>query len=365
MSNELAIPAPPAYLATTQMVSDWKDFAAKTVSGSFARISIKGSRWRLQELNGEEHVVPALHLDVFIVYANPDKSKNFYSKPYDQTATVPAAPDCFSDNGVSPSSRATTPQCISCAACPHNVWGSKINANGSKTKGCQDSQRLAVVLADNPTGTIYELRIPAASLKDMGNTLKQFVTAGVNPSTVRFRLEFDSAEEFPKIVFKATAYATQQEWHAIEKLIGSTEAKRVTGREDAQAPVAAIAPTQPLLAVAPPAFAVAVAVPQSQAAPFQFSPATTQVVSGFASIPAPAPEKPKRTRRSKEQIAAEQAVQAPPAAPAQAFFSPPAPAAVQQVLAPALGGAVAGVVINPIPISDTNLDSLLAGAFKL
>ncbi len=76
--------------------------------GAWPRISIKGSRFRLQSPQGEEVIVPQLHLDIIVVDANPHGlSKIYYKGAYDPNGED-AAPDCYSDNGVGPSQRVRT-----------------------------------------------------------------------------------------------------------------------------------------------------------------------------------------------------------------------------------------------------------------
>ncbi len=356
MSNDLInIPPPPAYL---QQLSNGfsSNLTGGISSGSFARISIKGSRFRLNEVTGEQTVVNALNLDVFVIDANPNLSKNFYAQSYNPADAegVGKAPDCFSDNGTTPSSRAGKPQCLSCAACPHNAWGSKITPTGGKTKACADSKRYAVILAQNPTGPVYELRLPAASLSSAGNVFRQLEERGINPSTILFRLTFDSTVDYPKLVFTPAAYATQEQAAIIAKLVGSAEVRRVVGLDEGQAPVQAPA----VAYVQPPQIAPPV---QTFAPPVQaFTPPPAQPAPPVQAAPAAEAPKKERTRRTKEEMAAARAAEAQPAPAPVGFaepFTPPAPF-------PNHAGAVAGVVINPTA-ANSDMDALLAQAFKL
>lgn len=401
MSNDLTIPPLPAYLQQFAQApaAAAASFIGGISSGSFSRISLRGSRFHFQEANGEELHHQQLYLDVFIVDANPAVSKNFYRDTYNPQVTDAAAPDCFSDNGIAPSPRAAQPQCQSCALCPHNAWGSKVTPSGGKTKACADSKRIAVILAHNPSGPIYELRIPAASMSGYAAALRQFIDKGVPPSMVVWRLTFDPQEDYPKLVFQAIGYLPQEYVNVVTKATGSAEAKRVTGQEGGTPALAAPAP-QPALAPPPghvvvpsgfqpppPAFAPAApaSVPSTPAAPSQVAPAA----NGFAApafpsdVPMnPAPEQ-KRRRRTKAEIAAANGQAAAPP-PAQGFAPPtnnlgsagfstgtptptPTPgykAFSQPEAQPPQGQPVAGVVINPTPASP-ELDNLLAGAFKL
>jgi hypothetical protein len=109
-----------------------------------------------------------------IIGVNPHKSKMYYEFDYDPTKDEP--PTCFSDNGVGPSSQATTPQSPTCAMCPNNAWGSDTSKmTGKPTKACSDRKKLAVIVVNDPSQLVYQLQIPPASLKHLSvlaNALK-------------------------------------------------------------------------------------------------------------------------------------------------------------------------------------------------
>ena len=138
--------------------------------GGHPKIGIKASRFRLTGEKGEEEVWQNLTIPLIILDGNPNVSKRWYAGTYDP-ATEAKAPDCASDNGERPNPGVASPQSAGCAACPHNVWGSKITTSGKSSKACSDSKRLAVVLAEDPDGLIYELSVPAASMKDLAATM--------------------------------------------------------------------------------------------------------------------------------------------------------------------------------------------------
>src|SRR5665213_3276788 len=104
--NNLPTVQLPAHLAMMQqnsaLMSVNAGLSAGLSSGAWPRISIKSSRFRLQNATGEEVVVPNLYLDVIIVEGNPHGvSKTYYTTKWDPSQEG-AAPDCWSDNGVGP-----------------------------------------------------------------------------------------------------------------------------------------------------------------------------------------------------------------------------------------------------------------------
>jgi hypothetical protein len=209
----------------------------------------------------------------------------------------------------------------------------------------------------------------------MANTFRQLIERGINPSTLLFRLTFDTSVDYPKLVFTPAAYATQEQAGIISKLIDSPEVRRVVGLDEGQAPVQApavayVRPPQiapPVQTFAPPvqAFTPPPAQPappvQTFAPPVQaFTPPPAQPAPPVQAAPAAEAPKKERTRRTKEEMAVARAAEAQPAPAPVGFaepFTPPAPF-------PNHAGAVAGVVINPTA-ANSDMDALLAQAFKL
>ncbi len=386
MANELTLPNGgqlPSYFGKFQQGPAITDNVIGGLSaGSHPRISIKGSRWRLNDVQGNETVWPHLALDVIILNANPHLSKVFYEKPYDPTAGDFVAPDCWSDNGVGPSARAEKPQCRSCAECPQNVWGSKITAQGKQARACGDFKKLAVLPVHAPQGDIYELRIPPASLGNLGNVAKQLQDKGIPLPAGIMRLSFDPSAEHPKILFDLAGYVPESWADYVLDLITSDEVYESIGTKDvvrtapllasAPAPVAALgaAPQMPNTAFTPTAPQMPTMMPQQPPAPaFQPQPQaalTTQPhphpvdynpQADPSAIPMPqftypqpvaaapqapqmaaqpplanavpqAPQKPKRQRKAAPEAPVAQAQpQAPQAMPMPQFAPPPQPQA--------------------------------------
>lgn len=201
-------------------------------AGGWPRISIKSSRFRLQSPQGEEVVVPTHDLDIIIVDANPNGlSKIYYAGAYDPSVED-KAPDCYSDNGVGPSAKSAKPQCGTCAACPHNVWGSKINPSGSATKACADMKKVAALVAANPDGPVFELRIPPASLKNFALYVDSLSKRGIPAAAVQTKLMFDTNADFPKLVFSAGGWTTPEQAAAVMEVIGTEEVDQCTGKND-------------------------------------------------------------------------------------------------------------------------------------
>jgi len=270
------------------------------------RISLKGARFRIKDGDAET-VLPNTHLDVVIVGANPRLSKTWYAKTWTPDAE-PAAPDCFSLDGVRPNPDSTNIQNDLCATCPHNAWGSKVTPMGQKIKACADQKRLAVVAADDPSGPIYLLQVTPAALKGLNQYQKELVMRGIAPEIVKTRISFDTDASFPKLLFGFGGFLDEPTMDAVDALFGSSEVKVITGEETAAPAPAPVEQPKPQLVRAVPA-----------PAPVQ------QVEEEVEEAPAPATKKRGFTA----------AAPAAEAAPAPAPVAAPKPKAAPKVAAPA------------------------------
>jgi hypothetical protein len=138
-------------------------------------------------------------------------------------------PDCYSDNGVSPSPGAAKPQCGTCAACPQNVWGSKVSPSGAKVKACSDSKRLAVLVTELDEPSLYELSVPATSLRDMHEVIGKLDGQGIPVPAVVFELGFDNDASYPKLKFRPVGFIDEEQAALVQKLQGSDEVKQAIG----------------------------------------------------------------------------------------------------------------------------------------
>jgi len=213
----------PAHLRAKEKVEN--KFASAQSSGGYPVVSIKGKVFHLQR--GDERTLiakpdddeePARALEVVILDSNPNKSKVYYAGGYEEGSKD--APDCYSNDGVAPAADAEDPQSKKCATCPHNQWGSRITENGNKGKSCADSMRLAVA----PAGQLNDpmlLRVPAASLKVLGQYGSQLAKRGVAPEHVVTRIGFDYNVAYPALTFKAMGFIDEHQLAEMEAVLVS------------------------------------------------------------------------------------------------------------------------------------------------
>ena len=201
-----------------------KALAGGSVGGGGKRISIKGGVFRLNDGGKEIAAIEDRYLDVVIVNAAPDVSRVFYAKSYDGEAN---APDCWSQDGKTPSAEASNPQSTKCDGCPKNIAGS----GQGNSRACRYQQRVAVVLANDMEGAVMQITLPATSIfgKEDGDNrplqayARYLAAQNIDPSEVITRMKFDTKSESPKLFFKAMRWLTDDEFPTIQQQ-GKTDA---------------------------------------------------------------------------------------------------------------------------------------------
>jgi len=256
MSN-ITIFEEPSSVPTVQRESRRMDRMSSGGGGStMRRIQLSNGRTFKRVINGEQIGKAATDtLDVIIVDWLVEPSRKFYAAAYDKDAKA-TLPDCWSNDGVAPEAGANNKQSKACASCPKNVKGS---GSGGKGKACRYERRLAVLVAGDPSGDIYQIAIPGASLfsDNDGNVYgfegyKKFMLASKHAlDTVVTRLIYDTEADTAKVGFKPIRHLTEmeaslvdaaQDYPATEKYtmltVGAVDSAKAIA---APAPVAAIA----------------------------------------------------------------------------------------------------------------------------
>jgi hypothetical protein len=224
------------------------------VSSGFPVMSIRGAKWRIAE-GGEERPIyipgttdlaPAIR--VVLLRSNPAVSKTFYASKFEEGSD--AAPDCYSSDGIAPAADSPKPQATSCAACPHNVWGSKMTDAGKKTKACADVRRTAILPADDLDYSPILLRVPAASLGDLADYGRALKKRGIPYMAVVTKLSFDPDASYPKINFTYERVLSGEELMKVAEKIKEPVIEDILGLRGAPAaastPVPASNPVPPV-----------------------------------------------------------------------------------------------------------------------
>lgn len=196
-----------------------------TIKGKVWRVVDAGTKERTTLRDGEGEALAAVR--VHVVRANPNVSKVFYQSGYEEGSDSP--PDCSSADGIKPDSMIKSPQSKTCAACPHNVWGSGKEGKG---RACSDSRRIAVA-PEGDASKVMLLRVPAASLKNLSDFGSFADKKGVPYQALVARISFDTEASSPKLVFKAVDFATDEAMETIGGLQEDEVVKAICGISDA------------------------------------------------------------------------------------------------------------------------------------
>lgn len=217
----------PDYLRGAELDSATKALMGNSGGGNgVKRISIKGGVWRML-VNGKEIAKnEERFMNVVIAAAAPKVSRSFYAKQYTEGAEL-TAPDCWSADGEVPDPKASSPQAKRCVDCLMNAAGS----GQGNSRACRFNQRIAVVLANDISGDVFQLTLPAASIFGDGEMGKQPLQAygrmlggkGIPVTAVVTEMRFDTASATPKLTFKPVRILNSEEHETVIQQ-GKTEA---------------------------------------------------------------------------------------------------------------------------------------------
>ena len=213
-----------------------QDDLSAGVQASFGVIGYKGKVWSIKYRGDEVQLLrndgdgARNSIEVVIVGAAKNLSKIFYASGYTEGAN--SAPDCFSTDGIVPNASAVSKQSVTCAACPQNVWGSKISeVSGKATKRCADSKRLAIVPLQDIHNEMYGgpmlLRVPAASLQELAQYGQKMQQLGYPSYAIGSRISFDTEVSYPRFTFQAIRPLTDEEATKVMELRNGSAVGRI------------------------------------------------------------------------------------------------------------------------------------------
>lgn len=228
MSNEMSLfnGGLPAHLRGVELDDTTKALMGGA-GGTYKRISIKGSVFRMIVDGKEVAKNEDRAMNTIIVAAAPNNSRTFYSSTY--TEGENARPTCQSTDGIKPDASVKEPQSAACLTCPQNIAGS--GNNGSRA--CRYSRRLAVMLEnDIMNSEVYQLVLPAQSVFGKGENGKLPLEAyarflgsqGVSAAAVVTEMRFDTNSATPKLTFKAVRFLDADEYATAVAMGKSKEA---------------------------------------------------------------------------------------------------------------------------------------------
>lgn len=218
----------------------FEDDLSSGIQSSFGIVGYKGKVWSIRYRGDEAQLMredgdgPRSSIEVVLLKSSKHISKVWYESGYVEGSN--AAPDCFSNNGVTPEPTSLKRQSTACATCPHNQWGSRITPAGKQGKACADSKRVAVVPVADIDNEVYGgpmlLRVPAASLQDLAMYGQKLQQMGYPYFSVATRIQFDPQESYPKFMINAIRPLSDEEadkviplreGHTVERILSENE----------------------------------------------------------------------------------------------------------------------------------------------
>lgn len=239
----------PAYIRNREGRSNVnKDVAT---GAQYPTLSIKGKIFRVsqdnetkvltREVDGE--IEPVQKLSVVPIRANKN-ARVLYLKEYvDGDEGAAARPDCQTMDGIAPTADSVAPQAAKCAICPHAVWGSGREGEGTK---CSVVTRLAI--ADPESLKPMLLRVPAGSRKNFADAVKKGDKRGLDYNMLVMRIKFDPEAPSPKLQFDPVGLLSDESYGKVQELYDSELVREMLGLD---APNMLQRPALPAPAVAP------------------------------------------------------------------------------------------------------------------
>lgn len=226
MSNEISLfqQAVPDYIKEAGVDELTKALGG---GGGLKRISIRGSVFRMM-VGGEEIAKnESRSMNVVVVNGTKYVSRKFYVGKYVPGESAP--PDCWSNDGLTPDASIEAPQHSNCENCPQNIKGS----GQGDSRACRYEKRLAVVLADDIKGSVYQLLLPSKSYFGKGDLehmpfeqyAKYVSSQGYNINMLVTEMKFDSDSDNPKLTFKPVGFLNKDQWEVAKTQGNTPEAK--------------------------------------------------------------------------------------------------------------------------------------------
>ena len=222
----------PDYLKEVQLDDVTRALVGGGGGDQTKRIALGANKFVLKVNGTEISKTPTNKLEVVIVNASKHISRTYYAKAWDPKGDA-APPDCWSNDGEKPDASAKEPQHSTCVGCPQDINGS----GQGTTKACRKNRRIAVALASDLSGDVYQMTLQSKSIfydmKAPGdlehmpfNQYAKYVgTQGYNLNSLVTEMRFDEDSTVGKLYFRPVRFLEKPEWETSVKQGDTTAAK--------------------------------------------------------------------------------------------------------------------------------------------
>jgi hypothetical protein len=186
-------------------------------------------------VGGEEMGKVKGALNAVVVNASPKVGRIFYAKQWSPDSE-PTAPDCFSNDGVTPDQGAANPQASACNDCQQNIKGSGMG----NSKACRYSRRIAVVLEEDfntsLSGEVYQMNLASKSLfgdssgdntHTFENYTKYLANNGKSIDHVITQISFNEDNDNQSVLFTPVRFINRNEYEVTSKVIARPELQKM------------------------------------------------------------------------------------------------------------------------------------------
>ena len=242
MANDLMIPmgegkmAAPAHIAARFKPEESNILAGDrmptlSIKGKVFTMTVNGETTPLMKPDEDGNLFPMSSLGVIVLDYGARMGRSYYETAFDPDQIK--EPTCYSLDGIVPEDDCEQKQSDKCATCPMAVKGSKVSDGGKATTACAQHRILAVVPSGDLKIAPLRLRIAQTSnydgrspdLKAKGlfafqNYLDYIRARGIpHTQSIVTQLSFDPNVAFPKLLFKAVKYVTEEQVAKIDEIV--------------------------------------------------------------------------------------------------------------------------------------------------
>lgn len=242
MFNPKAMPAHiQAFVETNGNIAEPQTVPSLTYGGKIWSIVLDGKATPMMKINddGDQEAVQVVKM-VILDYAKR-RGRAYYKGAFDANKT--SSPLCWSEDGDKPDDHSKEKQSPTCAACPQSKKGSKVDTNGKETVACSQHRMIALVPAKKWSFPVLRLKLSITGDYDANSpdqeaqgwyafsAYTKFLRQNncSHTGVVVTKMKFDPSENYPKVMFAADRWLTEEELATVAAICEKPEVAALIG----------------------------------------------------------------------------------------------------------------------------------------